>query len=1254
MHPAVTSSEEERLEALQSYEILDTDAEVAFDDLAALAARLCGSPVALLTLIDRDRQWIKAAVGIEERETPRSLSVCTHAIEGTTLMVVPDLTRDPRFSDNPLLRDVLGLRFYAGAPLITPEGHALGTICVMDYRPRELTPDQNDALTRLARQAIAQLELRRSLLELTRRTEEVEVARAHHARTGSILQAALESTADGLLVVDRAGGFVTFNRSFVELWRLPEAVLTDRDAALRHVLGEVRDPQGFEARTAQAYEEPERESYDVVEMLDGRVVERYSRPQRLDGEVVGRVWSFRDVTERVTYVERLRERERQLAQAQRLARLGYWDWDIATGVVHWSDEMCRIYGVEPTGAGIALEDFFALVHEADREKASASVQGALASGGTMGFEHRLVRPDGTVRTLHCEGEVVADADGKPVRMFGTGQDITARKEAEDELRAMRADAELMAARMRAVAGAAAGVIGADNPARLAAVLRDACRSALDIEHLALPLHDPENDAWLRVFPVGEGAAPAYPPDTEPGVSAPIRDEGEVVGALEIFRRGEEGYGPEDLEVLDAAVALAATALKNLRLIEQRRAGEEALRRAHAELEERVAARTAELAATNQALRAEIRERERAEAELQSREEHFRSLIENASDLITILAPDGTVRYESPALRAMLGYEPEELVGRNAFEFVHPDDVEPTLARLRAVLASPGSSTSAEFRFRNADGSWSVLEAVGTTLRPDTAAEGVVVNSRDVTARKQAEEALQFQTALLAAQNHTAIDGILVAHEGRVLSMNRRYAELFDIPEELRAPERCVEMFEFACRQVADPVAYEARIRELREQPEAVSRDEVRMADGRVLDRYTAPLKSADGRYYGRIWVLRDMTDRKRGEEELRLAKEEAERANYAKSEFLSRMSHELRTPMNSILGFGQILESKEIPPDQRKAVDHILKAGRHLLNLINEVLDLSRIEANRQELTLESVGVRAALHEATALIRPVAAQHGRELRSPEQVPDCWVWADPQRLTQVMLNLLSNAVKYNRPGGAVWLSCEADEERVRIGVHDSGPGIPTERLQELFVPFARLGAERSGVEGTGLGLALSRRLVEVMGGTLSVESTVGVGSTFRIELPATPGPLARLEESGSRGEQALSLSVGPTPRTILYIEDNLANWSLVEAIFADHPEIRLVPALQGRLGLELAREHLPDLILLDLHLPDVSGEAVLHELRADPRTRSIPVLMVSADATRHQIQRLREAGVQEYITKPFNLEQFLDTVETLLKAPPLGS
>ncbi|HEX6590123.1 MAG TPA: ATP-binding protein [Longimicrobiales bacterium] len=447
----------------------------------------------------------------------------------------------------------------------------------------------------------------------------------------------------------------------------------------------------------------------------------------------------------------------------------------------------------------------------------------------------------------------------------------------------------------------------------------------------------------------------------------------------------------------------------------------------------------------------------------------------------------------------------------------------------------------------------------------------------------------------------------------------------------------------------DLAAFNASLRAVFATPGSVERQEfrIRHRDGRwrVFESIVSTLRS-DAPETGAVANARDITTHKEIEAALLQAKEEAEKANQTKSEFLSRMSHELRTPMNSILGFAQVLGLGHLEEGQRRAVDRIGKAGDHLLMLINEVLDLARIEANRQTMSVEPVRIGGLLHETLDLARPIAQQYGITLS--ETLPsdaESYVRADRQRITQVMLNLVSNAIKYNRPNGSVrFVTRRVASDRIAIGVWDNGRGIPAERMGELFTPFARLGAEASGIEGTGLGLSLSRRFVEAMGGVIRVESVLDVGSTFWVELPLTGGPAAIVQAAAPLDAAHF---VVQTPATILYVEDNLANLDLIETIFAPFPDVRLIPALQGMLGVELAREHHPDIVLLDLHLPDVSGEVVLRMLRGDERTRGIPVVVVSADATPATGRRVLEAGARECLTKPIDVRQFLETIERLL-------
>lgn len=366
--------------------------------------------------------------------------------------------------------------------------------------------------------------------------------------------------------------------------------------------------------------------------------------------------------------------------------------------------------------------------------------------------------------------------------------------------------------------------------------------------------------------------------------------------------------------------------------------------------------------------------------------------------------------------------------------------------------------------------------------------------------------------------------------------------------------------------------------------------------------------------------VRDLTQRLAQTRQLQAAQEDAERANLAKSEFLSRMNHGLRTPLNAILGFGQLL-GLSATAEQAVHVREIVAAGRHLLTLIDEVLDLARVESGQLSVSPDAVALLPLLHECLKLVRPQADARGVQLLQPPGT--CHVRADRTRLKQVLLNLLSNAVKYNRALGSVSVACVAESGRVSIRVSDTGAGLTAEQCARLFVPFERLDAEARQIQGAGIGLALTKRLVGLMGGTVGVESTPGVGSTFWVRLALAAPPVGdALAESPPPVATAAD---GAAPREVLCIEDNPANLRLIEGIFATRRDIRLLTAIAPGLRLELARVHRPALILLDIGLPDKDGFAVLECLRRSEATRGIPVVAVSANAMPRDVERAKAAA-----------------------------
>jgi len=634
-------------------------------------------------------------------------------------------------------------------------------------------------------------------------------------------------------------------------------------------------------------------------------------------------------------------------------------------------------------------------------------------------------------------------------------------------------------------------------------------------------------------------------------------------------------------------------------------------------------------------------------ERRSAEEQNEQLFAFPLALVFVAGLDGYFKRVSAGYERLLGWTEQELLSRPFFEFVHPADVGVMGASIQEVAAGRTEVINQEVRVLCKDGTYRWLLGNYRPVLDEGLMYGMAV---DITQRKRTEVALresERRTRLILAAAHEAF--ISMDADGRIVDWNAEAERLFGwsreealgrllgdtiVPERYRADHiRGLERY-LATGEgplLGRRVEIEALRRDGSEFPVELTISPARLDRTLVFNSF-----------------LRDVTEHKRAEEALHAARVEAERANQAKSEFLSRMSHELRTPLNAILGFGQLLKMEGLEPGQEECVQQIMKGGKHLLDLINEVLDIARIESGRLTLSVEPIVLAEALQEALDLIQPLAAEQGIEVKAGDSgPPDRYVEADRQRLKQVLLNLLSNAVKYNRPRGSVTVRwTEAPGGGLRIEVTDEGPGIPPEMMDRLFVPFERLGAEGTGVEGTGLGLALSKRLMEAMGGALGVDSAPGRGSTFFIELPLAEAPGASEEETEAAGPLP---SGGPKrAHTLLYIEDNTANLKLIERALTFRPDLGLLSAMQGSLGLDLARQHQPDLILLDLHLPDISGEELLRHLQGDPRTRDIPVIVISADATPGQVRKLLAAGARAYLTKPLDMHRFFVVVNDALE------
>ena len=895
--------------------------------------------------------------------------------------------------------------------------------------------------------------------------------------------------------------------------------------------------------------------------------------------------------------ELARQAEQQLAEQHGLLTQllhstdqGFWFVDAHGVTTDANPAMCRLLGrTLPDLIGRSVFELF----EGDDLALMQREIAARRQGQLLGsYEIGIRRPDGT--RVHCLNQATAlhDAQGRKVGSVGIWTDLTARREAESALRiyerATNAITELVA------------VVGEDRIYRMV------------------------NDAWCRLVQRPREAvlgtfaqqllAPADHPERARALDECLRlQEPRTVCGL--VRFGDAP--PRLLETTYSPHAADAAGVRCVVMVSR-----------------------------------DVSEREQARAALEVSAEYLRRTLGATGEAIFASEADDhdvPVRFANEQMLQTWGIrlaEGEALTPRHILDAASPlfADPEAELAVVRSVIEGdrPHESRMVLRDGRTLLRRCEPAQVAGRTLR--------VWSFRDITAEVQAMQALQRaeaeQRALLDA--FPGLIGRLDEHLTYTYANRSLAAVLGRAPDDvvgrsahdLLDAERAARLGAAVPRVLAgDVVTYEYQHRAI---------DGVGLADAQVtLTRGRDPRTGAAAIYGFAV----DITARKQAETALMAARDEAQRANQAKSQFLSQMSHELRTPMNAILGFGQLLDTDPNHPlagPQKAWVQEILRGAQHLLGLINEVLDLGRIEAGQLLLEPEAVLLGPMVDETMALVGSLAQQHGvRLLPCPSTRAQARVRADPRRLKQVLLNLLANAIKYNRKGGQVQVGCRVEANTVWLGVQDTGPGLSDADLARLFQPFERLGAARSGVEGTGIGLALCRRLVEAMDGRIGVDSEPGVGSTFWVRLPAAR---AALPEPARLPAPATAEPDAGQDRVVLYIEDNPVNVVLMEAMLARLPGVRLVSAALPTEGLRLAQELQPALVLLDIQLPGMDGFEVLARLRAQAVTRTVPVVAVSANALPADISAAMAAGFGAYVTKPLMLDTLLGTVRQALSAP----
>lgn len=971
-----------------------------------------------------------------------------------------------------------------------------------------------------------------------------------------------------------------------------------------------------------------------------------------------------------TDVTRLMQSEDRLNRSQEFANIGTWDWNIQSGELFWSDRIWPLFGYTQEATENSYDNFLSAIHPDDKQKVTSAVNNCVASGADYDIEHRVIWPDGSIHWVHESGDVVRNEEGTPLHMLGVVQDINSRKSAElilSEREKQLREAQTLASIGNWQADLVTGeLLWSDEIYRIFGYEKDNFVPSVEAFHQAVHPDDRLKVAESEVLAEETGLH-----DVEHRIILP---DGTIRYVHELAKSEKNSDG--DLILLTGTVQ-------------------------------------------------DITDRMNTELKLHETEERFTFAVEGAGDGVWDWDMQTNAMQFSKVYMEMLGYKENELPHHldTWSNSVHPDDLAMAQQRMKDYLNFKIEAYAIELRLRCKDDSYKWILCRGTVVEHDKDNNPIrmIGIHSDITQRYELQDKLVKQKKLLDEVHHYTTDFVLKGNfretiDGMLetlLSFTRSdygfTGEVFyddDAKPYLKThtitniawddeTQALYDKFEedgFEFRNLNTLFGYVMTSGEIvvsnnpetdprsaglpQGHPEMHSFLGVPIFYGKELvgmygianrpggydEELLEFLRPFDASYGAMIHSKRIIEREEANRRELVEAKEEAEDANRAKSQFLSSMSHELRTPMNAIMGFSQLLKmetEQALSESQIENVDEISKASAHLLDLINEVLDLSKIEAGRIDLSLETVVISEVIVEALQLITPLAQNRGIKIilkdndaeLSLDQLLEQQhsVRADRTRLKQVLLNLLSNAVKYNIENGEITIAYNRlDNNLTRLSVSDTGLGLSEKNRNKLFTAFERLGAEQSDTEGSGIGLVITKNIVELMGGSIGVDSQRGKGSTFWFELPSDDSYQEQNNlTDNSDIKKIQSEQSSEQMHTVLYIEDNPANLRLVTQLFGRRPNVHLWSAHEPMLGLELAMEHKPDLILLDINLPGMDGYGVLKQLRQWDETQHIPVIAISANAMQKDIQRGMDAGFNNYITKPIDVHALLEAVDTII-------
>jgi len=889
------------------------------------------------------------------------------------------------------------------------------------------------------------------------------------------------------------------------------------------------------------------------------------------------------------------------------------------------------------------------------EKARQGYQQVFAKGFVTDYPLTILHQDGRLTDVLYNASVYKDVRGNVLGVFAAARDITARKQAEEALLKAGAlqSAIFNSANFSSIATDAKGVIQIFN----VGAERMLGYTAAEVMNKITPadISDPQ-EVIARATALSVELGTAIAPGFEALVFKASRGIEDIYELTYIRKDGSRFPAVVSVTALrdaqDAIIGYLLIGTDNT----ARKQAEEALLRAGA----------------------------------------LQSAIFNSANFSSIATDaKGVIQIFNVGAERMLGYTAAEVMNKiTPADISDPQEVIARATALSAELgtaiapgfealvfkASRGIEDIYELTYIRKDGSRFPAVVSVTALRDaQDAIIGYLLIGTDNTARKQAEEALlkagALQSAIFNSANFSSIatdaKGVIqIFNVGAERMLGYTAAEVMNkiTPADISDPQEVIARATALSVELGTAIApgFEALVfKASRGIEDIYELTYIRKDSSRfpAVVSVTA-LRDAHNAIIGYLLIGTDNTARKQVEAErqrldqvlretnieLQAAKVEAERANLAKSDFLSSMSHELRSPLNAILGFGQLIDSGlPLPtPSQKDSIDQILQAGWYLLELINEILDLAQIESGKLSLSMEPISLDEVLSDCQAMIEPQARKSGIRVGFPKPEHPLYVSADRTRVKQIFVNLLSNAIKYNRVGGSVEVTCRAfPGERVRVSFQDSGEGLAPDKLAQLFQPFNRLGQEDGLEEGTGIGLVVSKQLAGLMGGSIGVESTVGVGSVFWVEFNVTDAIEAHRGASAPVSAAPADAAGAAPRRTVLCVEDNPANLMLITRILARRPDIRLLSAKDGRQGIEMAHAAMPEVILMDINLPGINGVAALKILAADAATGHIPVIAISANAMPRDIERGLEAGFFRYLTKPIKVDEFMDTLDLAL-------